>query len=145
MKPQVGSETVGTRWKSGSIGKPGRRQAARLHDRVERRGPAAGGPTQVSQRYERTNKEKDPTTNGERVAPQCECSSLINLSDKEVTHCQSLIPTTNGRTNERTNERRNERTNERTNERSIDRALLICMNFSVESGSESATSQVFVT
>ena len=27
MKPQVGSETVGTRWKSGSIGKPGRRQA----------------------------------------------------------------------------------------------------------------------
>ena len=27
VKPQVRSETVGTRWKSGSIGKPGRRQA----------------------------------------------------------------------------------------------------------------------
>ena len=27
MKPQLGSETVGTRWKLGSIGKPGRRQA----------------------------------------------------------------------------------------------------------------------
>ena len=70
VKPQVGSETVGTRWKSGSIGKPGRRRAARLHDRVERRGPAAGGPTQVSQRYERTNKEKDQRRTDERMNEQ---------------------------------------------------------------------------